>query len=140
MDKPSDGGGGNPPRSTRFRPGKSGNPRGRPRIRQDHASVFHAVMDTKIPLTVNGRQRMVCGFEAVAWRLRQDAMSGKPPAVNQILGLLARFPKPSEPAGDLTTEECNELFGGYDNASLQAIRDFSDKEQALRDKRRKRKV
>jgi Family of unknown function (DUF5681) len=118
----------------------SGNTRGRPRVGRDHASVFHNVMDTKIAITVNGRQRMVSGFEAVLLRLRQDAMNGKPPAQKQLMWLFTRFPTLSEPASDLTTEECNELFGKYDAAKLQTIREFSDKEQAVRDQKRKRKV
>jgi Family of unknown function (DUF5681) len=114
--------------------------RGRPRVRRDHASVFHNIMDTKIAITVNGRPRMVSGFEAVVLRLRQDAMNGKPPALKQIMWLFARLPRPSEPASDLTTEELNQLFGEYDAAKLQTIREFSAKEQMLQDQKRKRKV
>jgi hypothetical protein len=140
MDKAPDGGSGKPPRSTRFPPGTSGNERGRPTVGRDHASVFHNVMDKKIAITVNGRQRMVSGFEAVVLRLRQDAMNGKAPAQKQLMWLFTRFPRPSESASDLTTEEYKQLFGGYDHAKLQTIREFTDKEQAVRDQKRKRKV
>jgi hypothetical protein len=95
-------------------------------------------MDTKIAITVNGRQQMVCGFEAVVLRLRQVAMSGKPPAIKQIIWLLTRFPRPSEPASNLTTEEYSKLFGGYDHTKLQTIREFTDKETAVHYQKRKR--
>jgi hypothetical protein len=140
MDKPPGGGSGKPPRPTQFQPGRSGNPAGRPKVGKDHASVVHNVMDTKIPITVNGRQRMVGGFEAVVLRLRQDAMNGKPQAIKQLMGLLTKFPRPSEPAGNPTTEEWTRLFGDYDDKELEIIRKYSVKEQAVKEQKRKRKV
>lgn len=140
MNKPPDGGGGKPPRSTRFPPGKSGNPSGRPRVRRDHASVFHKIMDTKILIMVNGEPHWVDGWGGITWRLRQDGTNGKSPAIKQLMWLLDRLPRPSEPASNLTTEEMNQLLGKYDYAQLQTIREFSEKERALQDQKRKRKV
>lgn len=50
---------GSPPVSTRFQPGKSGNPAGRPRGSKNLATLVRRAMYEKVTITENGRRRTV---------------------------------------------------------------------------------
>ena len=47
-----------PPRATQFKPGRSGNPKGRPK-RYHRASAFDEVLAEKVRVNTNGRRRNV---------------------------------------------------------------------------------
>ncbi len=63
-----------PPEHTRFKPGKSGNPRGRPRKPQTPNTVLKRVLDRKVP--VKGEDGKMRIRDALIWRLRKLALEG----------------------------------------------------------------
>ena len=46
---------GNPPRHTRFKPGQSGNPNGRPKGSKNFATILQQQLTKKITITVDGK-------------------------------------------------------------------------------------
>jgi Family of unknown function (DUF5681) len=128
-----------PPRSTRFTLGKSGNPNGRPKVdKDDPASAFRLVMGKTILITEkNGKQRKVSSIEAVFMRVLRDALNGKPQAIKQLLELVRQLPSPPGLRSDRTTEQWNEFLAGFDTTQLKTIREFSVKNQAFREQKRK---
>ena len=46
-----------PPRDTQFKPGKSGNPKGRPRASKNMKSVLKKVLEERLPIRENGKSR-----------------------------------------------------------------------------------
>jgi Family of unknown function (DUF5681) len=66
----------NPPRQSRFKPGQSGNPRGRPKGRRNAARELELVMAMPVPVTANGRRRKVSTMSALFLRLREKALGG----------------------------------------------------------------
>lgn len=66
----------NPPRHTRFQPGQSGNPRGRPRGTPNLANEIARIMAMPVTVTVKGRRRTVRSLSAFALRLREQALGG----------------------------------------------------------------
>lgn len=78
---------GQPPTHSRFQPGHSGNPRGRPRGRRNMASMVGDIMGEKILVTINGRKRRVAAEVAMILRLREQALKGDQKAINILLGL-----------------------------------------------------
>ena len=64
----------NPPEHTRFKKGKSGNPRGRPRKQEDLNTVLHRVLKRKV-LVKDLDQKMPIR-EALMWKLRELALQG----------------------------------------------------------------
>jgi hypothetical protein len=67
---------GKPPVGTRFKPGQSGNPAGRPRGSKSEATVARAVLSETFPVTLKGRRRNIAVFEASFRRQCQKALEG----------------------------------------------------------------
>lgn len=77
----------NPPRHSRFKPGQSGNPRGRPKGQRNLNTEIERVMAMPVPVTVNGRRRNVRTVTALAWRLREKALGGDLKSMQMLFAL-----------------------------------------------------
>ena len=69
-----------PPEHTRFKKGKSGNPRGRPKKQDDIYTLLQRVLRRKV--RVNGADRKMLIREALIRKLRDLALSGDPRAIS----------------------------------------------------------
>lgn len=69
-----------PPKHTRFKKGKSGNPRGRPKKKDDVFTLLQRVLKRKVRVTGADRQMPI--REALIRKLRELALSGDPRAIN----------------------------------------------------------
>jgi Family of unknown function (DUF5681) len=68
---------GHPPKSTRFQPGRSGNPKGRPPNKKlPTALVGLRVLSEMINVTEGGKPRKISKFEAIFRRAVNDALNG----------------------------------------------------------------
>ncbi len=75
---------GQPPRSTRFKKGQSGNPRGRPRNR--HREIpYDAVLGQMVTIREDGRERRVTAAEAFLLQLTQKGLAGDSAAARSSL-------------------------------------------------------
>lgn len=75
---------GQPPRSTRFRKGQSGNPRGRPKNR--HRDIpYDAVLGQMVTMRENGKERRVTAAEAFLLQLTQKGLTGDRSAARDAL-------------------------------------------------------
>lgn len=64
----------NPPKHTQFQKGKSGNPRGRPRKRDDLNTVLERVLKRKV--RIRDEERKIPIRDALVWKLRELALQG----------------------------------------------------------------
>jgi hypothetical protein len=87
----------NTPRHTRFKPGQSGNPRGRPRTRRTLADVVEHTMAMPVPVTVKGRRKTVPTITALVWRLREKALGGDLRSLQMLISLI--LPQQGEDEG-----------------------------------------
>jgi len=78
---------GKPPKSTRFRKGKSGNPKGRPRGTRNLSTDVRAVLDAKVSIMENGKPRKVSTQLATLMRLREKALKGDIRSMERLLDL-----------------------------------------------------
>jgi hypothetical protein len=67
---------GRPPESTRWRPGQSGNPKGRPRGAKNLATIFHEALEQKLQIEERGKPRTITAREAIVRRLVNQALKG----------------------------------------------------------------
>jgi Family of unknown function (DUF5681) len=74
-----------PPRATRFRPGQSGNPNGRPKGARNFATALEQELRSRVAVNENGRRKKISKREAIAKQLVNKAASGDPRAIPIVL-------------------------------------------------------
>ena len=77
-----------PPLHTRFQPGQSGNPSGRPKGSQSLETLFHKILNEQIPLREGAQVRNVSKAEAVMRGLVIGAMKGDARSVMTLFRLV----------------------------------------------------
>lgn len=117
---------GRPPEETRFKPGASGNPRGRPRGTLSIATVLERTLRERVVIQENGRCKKVTKLEAAVAQLVNRAIAGEPRAVQLMTALLRsaeeRAVETTAPTSDLEEADQKVLLGvlkRLDTAGLQ---------------------
>jgi hypothetical protein len=82
---PYDVGYAKPPSKTRFTPGQSGNPSGRPRSAQNFVTAIEDELRARVTVTENGRRKRVTKREVIAKRLVNRAAEGDLRAIPLLL-------------------------------------------------------
>ncbi len=77
-----------PPLATRFRPGTSGNPRGRPKGARNLATVVASTLAERVDVTENGRRKRITKLEAAVKQLVNRAASGEARSMSLLLALV----------------------------------------------------
>ena len=78
---------GRPPLATRFRPGQSGNPRGRPKGARNFSTVIASALSERVAVTENRRRRRITKLEAAIKQLVNRAAAGDPRAISLLIQL-----------------------------------------------------
>ena len=91
---------GRPPWHTRFRPGQSGNPAGRPKVPQTLASDLREELEEMITLGDGDAERTVSRQRAILASLTAKALEGDPKAIAMVLDLVQRMAA-EEPGEDI---------------------------------------
>ena len=81
---------GKPPEATRFKPGQSGNPRGRPKKELDIRALLQALTQQEVSVTLNGRKVKISSLEAMLHNNYNKALKADPRAFDRFLKLLER--------------------------------------------------
>ena len=113
-----------PPRHTRFRPGQSGNPRGRQKGLRNFGTDVKATLEAKVAVNENGGKRRVSTQEAMLLRLREKALKGDSRALD-LLVRLAQVYNPDGP-GEASSEqdmaaEDREILDAYVEARMLEV-------------------
>ena len=89
-----------PPLGTRFRPGTSGNPRGRPKGARKLATVLAAALAERVVVAENGCRKRITKLEAAVKQLVNRAASGNVRSMSLLLALKSQsLPPPLSSAG-----------------------------------------
>jgi hypothetical protein len=98
-----------PPRHTRFRQGRSGNPNGRPKQARNLLADLHEELQQRITVHEGGIKRRISRQRAVVKRLLDKALKGELGAVAKLLDLVLRHEASAgercDPDAPLSTEE-----------------------------------
>jgi hypothetical protein len=99
---------GKPPKHTRFKPGQSGNPKGRPRRRRNLTSDVREALQMPVVVTEGGRKKRVSMQVGSLLKLFEKGFKGDPRALNLIMTLAARYnddPPPASPDDRLSADD-----------------------------------
>ncbi len=76
-----------PPKDTRFRPGRSGNPNGRPRGSVSFQTMIERELRKSIVINEHGRQKRLTKQEIIVRRLAHDSIKGDYKAIAILMKL-----------------------------------------------------
>jgi hypothetical protein len=93
-----------PPKRTQFKPGESGNPRGKSKGRKNADTILHEILYRQLALQDRGRLRQVPLIEAILLKFAQAALGGDTKAAAFLLNRYAPS-EPDESNRDLTQED-----------------------------------
>jgi hypothetical protein len=101
---------GKPPRHTQFKPGCSGNPRGRPKDSKNLSTLLHEALNEPVVVTENGRRRKVSKRQAVIKQLVNRSAQGDLKAMQMLFGTIQEIEhrgegEPAETTFDSTDEK-----------------------------------
>ncbi len=97
-----------PPAEHRFRPGQSGNRKGRPSGARSLATEVAEILNTPIIVTEGGKRRKVSTLKGVLLRLREKALKGDARAIDRFLALTLKegaHQQPEQSIAELTAED-----------------------------------
>lgn len=104
-----------PPRTTQFKRGRSGNPKGRPNGSRQLATDLAAELSERITVREEGRSRRISKQRALIKSLMVKALQGDVRATTAMLALYAR----------LITEQADDTSDDIQPDELQILRRFA---------------
>ena len=105
-----------PPESTRFKKGRSGNPKGRPKGTLNVRTVLANTLRERVVINEHGQRKTVTKLEAAIKQLVNKAASGDLRALRQFVDL-ARDAEKEESLSPAETQ----VFGEVDQKVIQGI-------------------
>jgi hypothetical protein len=105
---------GQPPKRTQFKPGQSGNPKGRPKGAKNLATRIEEVLSLPVKITQGKRQKWVRTDFAMLLRMREKALNGDLRASERLLGLRMASPEQPGQNAPATSAEDEAILADYE--------------------------
>jgi hypothetical protein len=119
----------NPPRTTRFKKGVSGNPKGRPKGSLNVAAAFTRTLLEKVVINEHGQRKTVTKLEAALKQMVNRAVSGDLRAFHQLVDLA----RDAEAKHNATSAQ-NPEFGKFDREVIDdVLKRFQPQEKKKQD-------
>jgi Family of unknown function (DUF5681) len=103
---------GRPPRAHRFKPGRSGNPKGRPKGAKNEDTILTNLLNRRIDIREAGRLRKITVLEAMLLKFAEEALKGDPKAATFLLNRY-RPPDSEEGSGNEISQEDQEILDAF---------------------------
>ena len=97
-----------PPKVTRFKKGKSGNPKGRPKGSPNVGTAILKAFNEKVVINENGKRRTITKLDASAKQLANKAAQGDLRALGHLLAITELLDERSARAVGLPLEDVDE--------------------------------
>jgi hypothetical protein len=113
----NDVGYGKPPRAHQFKPGQSGNPKGKPKGKKNEATMLDELLFKRIPVRQGGRDLRMTVIEAMFRRFAEDALKGNIKAAGFLFNRLSGISSDQPQQGELMDDD-QEVLKAYLNEYL----------------------
>jgi hypothetical protein len=80
---------GKPPVETRFVKGQSGNAKGRPKGKRNHATILQSALNERVTVTEKGKRKQITKLEAVFKQVVNKAVTGDLASVKVLIPMLS---------------------------------------------------
>jgi hypothetical protein len=109
---------GKPPRQHQFRPGQSGNPKGRPKGAKNAATLLQEILGRRIDVRTGSTVRKMTVLEAILTRFAESALKGDTKSAAFLLQRYDAPEPPDEHATNGTTPEDQQIIDAFLKAHL----------------------
>jgi Family of unknown function (DUF5681) len=112
-----------PPRSTQFKAGTSGNPRGRPKGIKSVAKLLEEALSRRVTIQENGRERKMRAQDVIIRGLVNDAARRDSRALKLLFALIDRYGITNEREIELATlnDDDQSLIDSYLSRHIQNV-------------------
>jgi hypothetical protein len=123
-----------PPAHTRFKPGQSGNLKGRPKLHQNLETDLREELAERIPIRENGKQVRVTKQRAFLKSVVSRAVQGDARAATALINLCARtFLSAPNDTGESTALEDQEIVDSFIRREAERLAKLSSNGKATGD-------
>lgn len=109
---------GKPPKSTRFRPGQSGNPHGRPKGSMNLETLLDKALDAKVTMETQNGTKRITKREAILLKWVNQALAGDTKSIQALLPWIVKTDEHKNKLAQMledVSEEDNEILKGFTN-------------------------
>jgi len=96
---------GKPPKHSRFKPGQSGNPRGRPKGAVNCETALMNAVNSMVVINEDGRKKRYSKLEVIFMQAANKAAKGDTRAAEMLLRQLQRYEPPTSPTLDQAMDD-----------------------------------
>ena len=104
---------GKPPKKSQFKPGQSGNPKGRPKGAKNEATILESILNRKLAIREAGRARNISVLEAMLLKFTEDALKGNTKSAAFLLNRYRGFDSPETNPSELDQDDQQILQSYY---------------------------
>lgn len=111
---------GRPPKSTRFKPGQSGNTKGRPKGSTNLENLLNKALDAKVTIETQNGTKRITKREAIMLKWVNQALSGDPKSIQALLPWIAKADEHKNKIVQMledVSEEDKEILKGFVNGN-----------------------
>lgn len=109
-----------PPESGRFKTGKSGNPKGRPKGSTNFLTILERELSQTVVVNENGKKKTITRMQAMVKRIVAGALQGDLKALMTLFEILRRTGKFEESGEALLPEDYQSVLNSYVNRRQKA--------------------
>jgi hypothetical protein len=103
-----------PPIAGRFKPGKTGNPKGRPKGSRNFLTLLEQELAETVVVNENGKKKTISRMQAMTKRLVNGALQGDPKALMTLVEILRRTGRFEETdTGSLLPDNYESILDSY---------------------------
>ena len=96
---------GKPPKAHQFKPGKSGNPKGRPKGAKSEATILLELLNRKIEIRQNGKIRKITILEGIFHKLAEDSLKGNTKSAAFVLNRLSAIASTASTESEISPDD-----------------------------------